>query len=122
MKFDSNNPKVLVHYETSNPLASEMFEYLTDKVPFMDEVGDSNTYGSWVHHTDEHGLFDIYFHLIDNPTLTEPWLELGEAISHKTYFVDTTGTLENIPTNASVIVETTPAELWERVKREYLER
>lgn len=123
MTFNDQHPKVLVHYNENNPLASEMFEYMTDKVPFMDTVGESENYENWVEHTQQHGRFDLYFHLLDNKDTTESWLDLNKTISHTSYYIDTQGTVINPnPEHAHLIVETTPHELWERVKSEYLNR
>ena len=116
MEFSKTNPKVLLNFTPNNEFTEGFFVYLQDKVPFMDCV-DHNTPeedqpNEWVEHTQRHGTFDLYFHLID-----ENHDFLDTDIYHKGYYIDTKGTVKERD-NTSVIHESTYEELWNRVKKE----
>jgi hypothetical protein len=117
MEFSKDNPKVLINFEPNNEFTKGFFVYLQDKVPFMDCVDHDQPidgYENWVEHTQRHGTFDLYFHLIDNDHAM-----LDAPIYHQGYYIDTKG-IEKERDNTSVIYENTYEELWDRVKDKYL--
>jgi len=125
MEFNDQHPKVLLNFDPDNIMAAGFFVYLQDKVPFMDCVSQGDSTETWVEHTQRHGLFDLYFHLIDNTPLTQSWLQI--PIYHDAYYIDTRGEVfeseHTTPTETHIITASTHEELWEdQVKRRYLQR
>jgi len=131
MEFNDQHPKVLLNFDPDNIMTAGFFVYLQDKVPFMDCVSQGDSTETWVEHTQRHGLFDLYFHLIDNTPLTQSWLQI--PIYHDAYYIDTRGEVltssylseHTTPTThqSHIITASTHEELWEdHAKRRYLQR
>lgn len=130
MEFNTEHPKVLLNFSVDNPMTSGFFVHLQDKVPFMDCVGENDSTETWVEHTQRHGLFDFYFHLLDHTPTTTEWLKL--PIYHHAYYIDTRGEVltsaylqeQTTPHHhqSFIIKESTHEELWDTAKRRYLQR